>query len=108
MITLEQIEVVRKQLHGIVSDWSPNDETARYHNTKVDDLYTLAKRGLATMPRPIAEAPKDGTEILGMTERGIHESVYWNEISRTWRGPYTGLDLPSPTHFIPLSALEGE
>jgi hypothetical protein len=105
MITLEQIEALMlnaplyKPLH--ISHLTVEHEV-------IKELCTLAKRGLATMPRPIAEAPKDGTEILGMTERGIHESVYWNEISRTWRGPYTGLDLPSPTHFIPLSALEGE
>lgn len=72
----------------------------------VDEICTLAKRGLLTTLRPIDEAPKDGTEILAFTERGRSEVMCFDEISRTWRGPYSGFDLAHPSHFIPLTALE--
>ena len=52
----------------------------------------------------IATAPKDGTEIVATTERGRTEVVYFDEISKTWRGPYSGLDLAAPAHWMPLPA----
>jgi hypothetical protein len=45
-VTREQIEQTREQLHGIVSDWSCNDETSDYHTAKLNALCALALQAL--------------------------------------------------------------
>ena len=86
-----------------------------------NDIKALALRGLATMPRPIEEAPKDGSYILAFggehgSELSGHEYevthkgptiVSWNGRD-TWWEPGELCDYVWPTHFIPLSALEIE
>jgi hypothetical protein len=79
----------------------------------IDKICDLALRGLATMPRPIEEAPKDGTSIILIDGRGATQGFWIPEIEESSdQPPYAagwlstlGDDM-DPTHFIPLSALE--
>ena len=120
MITLEQIEALMlnatlyKPLH--ISHLTVEHEV-------IKDLCTLAKRRLATMPRPIADAPRDGTEVLlirrtkyfpfiGVGSFGIaraQDDGYRAGLGQPNWLQYDKIHLAAdPTHFIPLSALEGE
>lgn len=72
----------------------------------------LALRGLDTEPRPIEEAPKDGTKILAWWG-GRWLITYWVSKSALPGWKYPAMEpikvydksTWKPTHFIPLSAL---
>jgi len=48
--------------------------------------------------KPISEAPKDGTAVLGWVYGGP-EVVYWYVTEKEWRQLLTSF-LVSPTHFM--------
>ena len=97
-----------------------NDGLASY--CKIDREFlaaicTLAKRGLATMPRPIAEAPRDGTDILVYYPSRLGAEKWsvrswqrgdWGSVTEGWADCFMQIKTEQPTHFIPLSALESE
>ena len=109
-MTLELIEA----LEGDTDELAGLDEADRL------ELLGLAKRGLATMPRPISEAPKDGTliarkYIYAIHPTGILKLAYWDDDQfgkrpRPFWNYMTGRTNDSrdyqPTHFIPISALD--
>ena len=108
MITLEQIEALMlnatlyKPLH--ISHLTVEHEV-------IKDLCTLAKSRLATMPRPIAEAPKDGTNILAFhVPSKMWCIVFWSDFNEWFviTGSFNHVGENEFTHFIPLSELEGE
>lgn len=51
-------------------------------------------------PRPIEEAPKDGSTILGWTEDEGWELIIWAKFRKCWID-YVG-EACRPTHFLPL------
>mgnify|MGYP000892861350 CR=1 FL=1 len=78
------------------------------HN-KIEALCTLALQAEAMQPRPIEEAPKDGTKFLAFQKTsegwehydcwwhiGPKDEQYWMDVSDSE---------PEPTHFIPLTSL---
>lgn len=59
------------------------------------------ERRLATEPRPIETAPKDGTRILGHDRNGWHE-MWWKQDH--YDGEFWQDDAdsePDPTHWLP-------
>lgn len=76
------------------------------HNA-ILSLIRLARVGLAVTPRPISEAPRDGTYVYAWHH--VHNAWiavrpisigWWSEKTYTTRWPEEAF-----THFIPLSAL---
>lgn len=91
-------------------------DLSRWHSIRLSRLKEIARLalvGLAVQPRPIEEAPKDGTRILALWG-GEWVITYWVHD----RFGYNGWQIPSgmvvkandrsawqPTHFIPLTSL---
>jgi hypothetical protein len=82
------------------------------------EVRSLALRGLATMPRPIEEAPRDGTVILLITGELVTQGAWHEGVWVVSVPPYSAEDFHNlmpwlsagplrfePTHFAPLSAL---
>jgi hypothetical protein len=103
MITRERIELRISHLNdALTGKCQPAYKTWANENI---ELCTLALQALDMQPRPIAEAPKDGTFIYG------HHTVWdcwicvawsnfsWVEKTKTTRWPPDAVDL-----FIPISA----
>lgn len=59
-----------------------------------------------TTPRPIEEAPKDGTPILGLVDGEWRALWWWDDIidGARWHLAYTQIGDYKPTHFLPLPA----
>jgi hypothetical protein len=95
---------------------------------QTDRLIVLARMGAAVKPRPIEEAPKDGSEqfLIRMVDgevcfqgtgswgvaRPQHDGYRANDGIPAWLQYDKKYLFPEPTHFIPLSAfpvpVEGE
>lgn len=63
--------------------------------------------------QPIETAPKDGTEIIAIDDRGEYFVAFWHEASEGWYfGLFDEVDGKiKPTHWMPLPAApttEGE
>lgn len=72
-------------------------------------LCTLAKRGLATMPRPIEDAPKDGTRFLAIGPSKDYKGTTYVWPCRWFDDEWTVVSMfleNQPTHFLPYLALE--
>lgn len=59
--------------------------------------------------KPIEDAPKDGTEIVGLdTTTGTRHVTNWDCAGREWSDPdrhyYSETPPFNPTHFMPLSS----
>lgn len=72
-------------------------------------LCTMALAWLDMQPRPISEAPKDGTRLLVFLPDKdgvmIAECTAWpNGWTGKWPTEYMGYSGGPPTHFIPLSS----
>jgi|KBSMisStandDraft_5_1062788.scaffolds.fasta_scaffold524361_3 hypothetical protein len=67
---------------------------------------------LVSQWRPISEAPKDGTWILGTNADKIPCVVGWDEIYGCWGTHYPGYERKMksfvPTHWMPLPAPPGK
>ena len=119
-MTEKQIEQLRK--HG-----NKNDLFTITGHEDFDEFCDLALRGLRTMPRPIAEAPKDIGECLifggsydceelpcegyglKMTGYAIAEQQKRENTQSSytvWENTQNSNYTYEPTHFIPLKALE--
>lgn len=116
-LTREQIEETRNiLLDRMVPEWCVDDEHAAFWRNRVKAAFALALRGLDTVPRPIEEAPKDGSVIYAFHrsakrfvpcrwEIQLYHNVprpFWSFIDGFWE--FYSRD-SQPTHFIPLSAL---
>lgn len=57
-----------------------------------------------TTPRPIEEAPKDGTPLLGLVDGEWRALWWWDDIidGARWHLAYTQIGDYKPTHFLPL------
>lgn len=98
---LEQIEIWRTLLSDFVATFAPNEAIAAYHDCRLEALFDLAKRGLATMPRPIGEAVIGEQYMFFSCDRFRcieHWSAPWEEGHHKWTEPFT--------HCILLSALD--
>ena len=71
---------------------------------EVDQLCDLAIRGLRTMPRPIEEAPKDGTELVLYFSTKEKCFASWKDDG--WWQTMDGEEVFGPSHFFVASALE--
>ena len=65
------------------------------------DVIAVCESLRARQWRPIAEAPKDGTEILGATTFGV-EVVRWNQPDKSWESSKARLGTYAITHWQPL------
>jgi len=77
---------------------------------KALSIIALARDGLkwrAMQPRPISEAPTDGTAFLAYTQdlRGLGLPPFWSFCAWHSDAGFCTDELREPTHFIPLSAL---
>ena len=103
-LTKERIEEIREQQFDDNGECSPDDEQLQ--------LCDLALIGLAVQPRPIKEAPKDGSRILAWWD-DKWRIIYWKEDQGPRRYGHFANWLPEatvaanlkPGPFIPLSAL---
>jgi len=72
-------------------------------------LCTLALQALAMQPRPIEEAPKDGTRFLAFqktSEGWEHYDCWWHHGPKDEQYWMDASDSePEPSHFIPLTSL---
>lgn len=76
---------------------------------ELDEIFDMALNWLAVQPRPIEDAPNDGTKFLAFQKtsegwehydcwwhQGPKDEQYWMDVSDSE---------PEPTHFIPLTSL---
>jgi hypothetical protein len=116
-ITKEQTAMVDAELIATWREILKNRFS--YQKDTVDELCDLALVGLAVQPRPISEAPKDGT-VLILVWGDERVMGGWHEGSNDWcvslpppdelndgATPWVAADNRTfnPTHFIPLSVL---
>lgn len=89
-------------------------EVPPIHKEAAAAIEALQAKLAAVKPRPIEEAPKDGTQLLLMKIVGHpdHPTALWwvckGHWSDKWSNWNDGIEpsgLAGPTHFIPLSAL---
>lgn len=109
---------------GLMTDADLSDDDAAKMNAQLDCIKVIENRLLSALralspgewvavpaPRPISEAPKDGTRFYGVRNGKLFPDVCWgrhdeNSIS-PW-GPYhwRGMRENPPTHFIPTDELD--
>ena len=105
MLTKEQIAGVLNS--SPVYDASTSRWARAVKGEYLDALCEMALGYLAMQPRPIAEAPKDGTWILGRwptQTRWTFVIIQW--MYEGWHDQDGAMCSILPTHFIPLSALQ--
>lgn len=107
-ITREEIE--NRQDGALAQAKEASAQGDRDWHLRTAAIFDYALAGLAVQPRPICEAPRDGTRVLGVNCEFGRTGIYV-----MWWGEYTPDQIASwmnyeaqgynPTHFIRLSSL---
>lgn len=111
-MTEEEIKKTMKSL-GLAHSMTHNSIRIPAVVSAISEIETLTLRGLATSWRPIEEAVKDGSHyLLGHQGAWLGEG-YWGSVRGNYGWKHLHPDderqdywMDSPTHFIPISALE--
>ena len=56
---------------------------------------------LDQLKRPIEEAPRDGTPILGMSATNVTFKIWWSDTWQDWMFEQVRVGF-TPTHFLPI------
>ncbi len=94
-----------KQALEVFQDWLDNDLGGIKVCFHADAIRSALELAIALQPKPISEAPKDGTPILAYSEtRGLESPVQWGRYERFDLNGYSGA-ISNYVYYYDLSAL---
>ena len=99
--------MTEEELNRLEGQASRGHERICVTSPELLDLIRLARVGLAVTPRPIAEAPKDGSMFLAYSQdlSGNGLTPFWSGCSWHEDAGFCTDEIREPTHFILLSSL---